>query len=120
MAKSLNKSDLISRVAAGTDLSKRQAGDALDVLLDTIQGEVTKKNKVTIPGFGTFEARKRKARKGRNPQTGAEIKVPATTVPAFKAGQGFKDAVGKKKSGSKSSASKGKKSTKSKSRAKKR
>lgn len=117
MAKSLNKSDLVSRVAAGTDLSKRQAGDALDVLLDTIQGEVKKKNKVTIPGFGTFEARKRKARKGRNPQTGEEIKVPATTVPAFKAGQGFKDAVGGKK---KSGGSKAKKSTKGKSRSKKR
>lgn len=119
MAKSLNKSDLISRVAAGTDLSKRQAGDALDVLLETIQGEVTKKNKVTIPGFGTFEARKRKARKGRNPQTGDEIKVPATTVPAFKAGQGFKDSVAKKKSGG-SKSSKAKKSTKSKSSSKKR
>lgn len=98
----MNKSDLISRVSADADLSKREATEAVDAVLGAIQGAVSKGDKVTLPGFGTFEARKRSARTARNPQTGETIKVKATTVPAFKAGQAFKDAVsGKSKSAAK-------------------
>lgn len=89
----MNKSDLVSRVSAQAGLSKRDCDEAINATIDAITSAVAKGEKVTLPGFGTFEARKRAARTARNPQTGAAIKVAATTVPAFKAGQGFKQAV---------------------------
>ncbi len=94
----MNKQDLVEQVAAQLDLSKRAATEAVDVVVDSIKRAVAKGDKVSIPGFGSFEKRARGARVARNPQTGAAIKVAATSVPAFKAGKEFKEQVaGKKK-----------------------
>lgn len=98
----MNKQDLVASLAAQLELSKREAGDAVDAVFDSISRAVAKGDKVSIPGFGSFEKRKRAARTARNPQTGAPIKVAATSVPAFKAGKEFKEAVaGKKKAAAK-------------------
>ncbi len=94
----MNKQDLIAQVSAELDLSKREATDAVDTVIESIKRAVAKGDKVSIPGFGSFEKRKRNARTARNPQTGEAIKVAATSVPAFKAGKEFKEVVaGKKK-----------------------
>ncbi|MGE5893106.1 MAG: HU family DNA-binding protein [bacterium] len=87
------KTELIDAIASGTGLTKADAGRALDVALDAIKKTLKKNQKVTLVGFGTFSVAKRKARKGRNPQTGEAIKIPAARVPKFTAGQGFKDAI---------------------------
>lgn len=92
----MNKEDLIQEVAKKTKTSQKQVGDILGTIIETIQKNVSKGKKVTLVGFGTFEARKRAARNGRNPQTGAAIKIKAKTVPAFSAGKRFKDLVGTK------------------------
>jgi DNA-binding protein HU-beta len=106
----MNKQDLIAEVSAKLDLSKRAATDAVDTVIDSIKRAVTKGDKVSLPGFGSFEKRKRAARTARNPQTGAAIKVPATSVPAFKAGSEFKAQVsGKSKSAAKRPTAKKKK-----------
>jgi DNA-binding protein HU-beta len=98
----MNKQDLVAQISAQLELSKREAGDAVDAVFDSIARAVSKGEKVSIPGFGSFEKRKRAARTARNPQTGAAIKVPATSVPAFKAGKEFKESVaGKKKAAAK-------------------
>lgn len=97
----MNKSELIDAIAAKTDMSKAAAGRALEAVLDTITDAVAKGDGVSVIGFGTFEARKRAARTGKNPQTGAAIKIAATTVPAFKPGKAFKDKVAAKKGGKK-------------------
>ena len=89
----MNKADLVAHVSAELDLSKRAATEAVDAVLDTITRAVARGEKVTLPGFGSFEKRLRAPRVARNPQTGAEMKLPATSVPAFKAGKDFKDAV---------------------------
>ena len=89
----MNKEELVKEIAKKTNLSQKVASEVLAATLDTIQKTVAKGKKVTLVGFGTFEARKRKARTGRNPQTGAAIKIAAKTVPAFSAGKKFKDAV---------------------------
>jgi DNA-binding protein HU-beta len=89
----LNKSELIDSVASKTGESKRSVADVIDATIDQIQQQVKKGQKVTLPGFGTFERRNRKARTARNPRTGEEIKVAASKVPAFKAGAGFKSSV---------------------------
>ncbi len=88
-----NKADLVSQVAEATDLSKKDATPVVEAVFEAIQDNLSEGEKVQIIGFGTFEVRDRKARKGRNPQTGEEIEIPATKVPAFKAGKGLKDAV---------------------------
>lgn len=93
----MNKSELISAIAAQSGLSKKDSEKALVALTETIIKEVTEGNKVQIVGFGTFEAHTRAARKGINPLTKTEIEIPASVVPAFKAGQGFKDSVKKEK-----------------------
>lgn len=93
----MNKSELIEIVAAASDLSKVAAGKALDALIASITKAVTKGDTVTLVGFGTFKSSKRAARVGRNPQTGKELKIAATTVPRFTAGAGFKAAVAGKK-----------------------
>ena len=89
----MNKGDLIETVASSTGESKRVVGDVLDATLNAIEGAVKKGERVSLPGFGTFERRARSARTARNPRTGEEIKVPATKVPAFKAGATFKSNV---------------------------
>jgi DNA-binding protein HU-beta len=93
----MNKSELIDAVAAKTDLSKAAAGRAVEAVLDVITETVAKSDTVSVIGFGTFEARKRAARNGKNPKTGEAIKIAATTVPAFKPGKAFKDKVAAKK-----------------------
>jgi len=88
----MNKSDLIEEVAKVT-CSKKEAVEAVDATLAAIQKALKKGNVVTLVGFGTFRVSKRKARTGRNPQTGKAIKIAAKKVPVFKAGKGLKDAV---------------------------
>lgn len=89
----MNKSELINAVAEATDLSKKDAGKAVDAVFDTILNALAKGEKVQLIGFGNFEVRHRAARKGRNPQTGEEIEIPASKVPAFKPGKALKEAV---------------------------
>jgi len=89
----MTKADLIEKMAGDADISKAAAGKAFDSFIDAVVKTVKKGTKVTLVGFGTFSVSKRKARTGRNPQTGATIKIAARKVPKFKAGQAFKDAV---------------------------
>ena len=97
----MNKSELIEAVATASDLSKVAAGKALDAITGAIVKAVAKGDSVTLIGFGTFKSSKRAARVGRNPQTGKELKIAATTVPRFTAGAGFKAAVAGKKAAAK-------------------
>ena len=80
-------------VASKTGLTKKDATAAVDAVFGSIQDTLKQGDKVQLIGFGTFEVRERAARKGRNPQTGAEIKIPASKVPAFKPGKALKDSV---------------------------
>lgn len=89
----MTKAELIEKVASGAGISKSDAGRALDTALDAITKGLKKGQKITLMGFGTFSVTKRKARKGRNPRTGEEIKIAATRSPKFTAGRGLKDAV---------------------------
>ena len=93
----MNKTELIEAVAKSAGLSKKDATNAVNALTETITKTLKKKDKVQLVGFGTFEVGKRAARTGRNPQTGAEIKIKAAKVPKFKPGKALKDAVNKKK-----------------------
>ncbi len=88
----MTKADLIAQVAKETKLSKTSAEQAINAVTTTISKCLKKKDKITLTGFGTFLVSKRKARKGRNPQTGAEINIKAANVPRFKAGKQLKDA----------------------------
>jgi DNA-binding protein HU-beta len=88
----MNKGDLVNEVAKVVS-SKKEAQAAVDCVLSSVTTALKKKNAVTLVGFGTFKVDKRKARKGRNPQTGAEIKIKAKNVPKFVAGKALKDAV---------------------------
>lgn len=89
----MNKEELVQEISKKAKVTQKEAGEVLNALVDTIQKTVSKGKKVTLVGFGTFEARKRAARTGRNPQTGAELKIAAKTVPAFSAGKKFKELV---------------------------
>ena len=89
----MNKEELVQEISKKAKVTQKEAGEVLNALVDTIQKTVSKGKKVTLVGFGTWEARKRAARTGRNPQTGKEIKIPAKTVPAFSAGKKFKTVV---------------------------
>jgi DNA-binding protein HU-beta len=89
----MNKEQLVERVASKTGLSKKDANEALDAVLEGITAALKKGEKVTLVGFGTFSVRRRKAREGRNPQTGEKIKIPARKVPAFTAGKELKSQV---------------------------
>ena len=89
----MNKGDLAAAVAEKTGMTKKASTEAIDALFATITEALAKKEKVQIIGFGTFETRERSERTGRNPSTGAEMKIPASTAPAFKAGKALKDAV---------------------------
>lgn len=92
----MNKEELVKAVAANTKMSQKDTAEIIGATIEAIQKTVSKGKKVTLVGFGTFEARKRAARTGRNPQTGKEIKIAAKTVPAFSAGKKFKELVNKK------------------------
>lgn len=89
----MNKTDLINAVAERSELSKKDAAKAVDAVFDSVMDSLARGEKVQIIGFGNFEVRERSARKGRNPQTGEEIEIPASKVPAFKAGKALKEAV---------------------------
>jgi nucleoid DNA-binding protein len=89
----MNKSDMIDHIAAETKLTKKAVADVLESFMNGIMSTVKKGDAVTFTGFGTFKPMSRKARTGRNPQTGAEIKIPARTVPVFRPGKEFKDMV---------------------------
>jgi DNA-binding protein HU-beta len=89
----MNKADLIAALAEGADMTKAQAGTALDVVLTSIKDALAQGDTVAIAGFGSFLVRERAARTGRNPQTGAEVQISASKTPAFKPGKAFKDAL---------------------------
>ena len=89
----MTKNDLVTQVASAAELSKKDAEKAVNATIEAITEALAKGDKVALVGFGTFETRNRPARKGRNPQTKQEITIPASTVPAFKAGKALKDTV---------------------------
>jgi DNA-binding protein HU-beta len=89
----VNKTDLIQSVAEKSGLTKKDSEKAVNAVLESIMAAVSAGDKVQLIGFGTFESRERAAREGRNPSTGEVINIPATKVPAFKAGKAFKDMV---------------------------
>lgn len=89
----MNKTEFVSAVAEAAELSKTDAAKAVDAMIDVITNTLKKGDAVTLVGFGTFQVRARAARVGRNPQTKAEIQIPASNNPAFKAGKALKDAV---------------------------
>jgi DNA-binding protein HU-beta len=91
----MTKAELISAIAEKTELSKKDSEKALNAAVAVITDTLAKGDKIQLVGFGTFETRDRKAREGINPQTKKKIKIPATKVPAFKAGRALKDAVAK-------------------------
>lgn len=89
----MNKTELIQGVAEKSGLTKKDSEKAVNAILESIMDAVSAGDKVQLIGFGTFESRERAAREGRNPSTGETINIPATKVPAFKAGKAFKDMV---------------------------
>ena len=89
----MNKNDLIAAVAESTGETRAKAGDAVDAVLTSIAAALKSKEEVRLAGFGTFVAAERKAGTGRNPRTGEEMQIPASTTVRFKAGKGLKDAV---------------------------
>ena len=89
----MNKSELIDSIADAADLSKAAAGRALEATIDAVKKAMKKGDMVTLVGFGTFYVGKRAARTGRNPRTGAALKIKAAKVPKFRAGKGLKDAI---------------------------
>ncbi len=89
----MNKAELVAAIAAKAEISKKDADKALAATLATITDAMKGGKKVQLIGFGTFETRHRAARKGKNPQTGAEVTIPAANVPVFKAGKALKDIV---------------------------
>ena len=91
----MNKGELVAKIADESKLTKKAAEAALDAFIASVKGSLAKGDKVQLVGFGTFEVRKRAARKGRNPQTKAEIKIPASKAPVFKAGKALKETVNK-------------------------
>ena len=103
MASNVTKTDLVDKIAEKSGLSKKDSKASLDALMEVIpevlveeaQKPADERSKIQLTGFGSFEVRDRNARKGRNPQTGEEIEIPARKVPAFKAGKTFKETVDK-------------------------
>lgn len=89
----MNKGELVTKIAEGSDLSKASAARALDSLINSVTEELANGGDVALVGFGTYKVNDRAARTGRNPQTGAAIQIAAAKVPAFKAGKALKDAV---------------------------
>jgi DNA-binding protein HU-beta len=93
----MNKADLIDRIATGSRITKTQAATAIDTMVDSITGSLRKGDRVALVGFGTFSVSQRKARNGRNPQTGAVIKIAARKVAKFTPGAELRKAVNKTK-----------------------
>lgn len=94
----MNKTELVNYIAEQTGLTKKDSQAALNAVIGGIEGALAKGDKVQLVGFGTFEVRKRKARKGRNPQRPDEVmEIPASKAPVFRAGKGLKDLVNKRK-----------------------
>ncbi len=91
----MNKTDLVNSIASISGLNKKNSEAALNAFITSVEDALKKGDKVVLVGFGTFEVRKRAARKGRNPQTKKEITIPASNAPVFKAGKGLKDKVNK-------------------------
>jgi len=91
----MNKNELVEAIAEKMGTTKKEAEAAVSAFTETVKETLVDGKKVQIIGFGNFEVRERAARKGRNPQTGKEIEIPASKVPAFKPGKGLKDAVNK-------------------------
>ena len=89
----MNKTELVKIVAEKSSLTQSDVNKAFDAILETITESLKNKEEVNLPGFGKFKVSQRSARKGRNPQTGAEINIAAATVPSFSAGKTLKDAV---------------------------
>ena len=89
----MNKRELIDEVSGKVGITKKGAGNVIDAIVETITNALSKGEKVALVGFGTFQVMKRKARRGRNPQTGEEIQIPAKKVPKFKAGKNLREAV---------------------------
>ena len=92
----MNKAELIAAIAAKTGETKKSAEESVNAFVSVVTDALTKGEKVQFVGFGSFVVRKRAARKGRNPQTKEEIKIPASKAPVFKAGKAIKDLVNKK------------------------
>ena len=92
----MNKAELVAAVAAKTGATKKAAEEAVNAFVSVVTDALVNGDKVQLVGFGSFEVRKRAARKGRNPQTKEEIKIPASKAPVFKAGKALKDLVNKK------------------------
>lgn len=91
----MNKTELIDKVTSGTGVAKKEAAAVITATFDAIAEALADGQKVQLIGFGTFEARQRAARVGKNPQTGEEVQIPASVAPAFKAGKALKDKVNK-------------------------
>ena len=89
----MNKEELVAEISKKSKVTQKEANEVLSALIETVEKTVSKGKKVTLVGFGTFESRKRAARTGRNPQTGATLKIAAKKVPAFSAGKKFKELV---------------------------
>ncbi|MEP0924904.1 HU family DNA-binding protein [Leptolyngbya sp. ST-U4] len=89
----MNKGELVDKIAERANVTKKEADTILTAAIDSIMEAVADREKVTLVGFGTFEARQRQEREGRNPKTGETMTIPASTVPAFSAGKVFKDSV---------------------------
>lgn len=89
----MNKQELVANVAEQANLTKKDAEKAVHAVFEAIKDALSKDDRVQLIGFGTFEVKERQARKGRNPQTGQEIKIPASKTPVFKAGKALKDSV---------------------------
>jgi DNA-binding protein HU-beta len=89
----MNRADLVTKIAKDAEITKKQAERALNALVSGVQEALSKGDSVTLVGFGTFSVMSRAARKGRNPQTGREIFIPATKTPKFKPGKGLREAI---------------------------
>ena len=92
----MNRQELVDSISTKANISKKDADAALKAFIDTVGAQLKKGDKIQLVGFGTFEVAKRAARTGKNPQTGAAIKIPASKAPKFKAGKALKDLVNKK------------------------
>ncbi|HHY70253.1 MAG TPA: HU family DNA-binding protein [Thermoanaerobacterales bacterium] len=91
----MNKAELISVMAEKSGMTKKDSEKALNAFIQAVEEALVERDRVQLVGFGTFEVRERSARKGRNPQTGEEIDIPAASVPAFRAGKALKDSINK-------------------------